>query len=107
MHLQIFLLAELKTSINSMLGVVIRLRRHLTAASLGRWNISSSETFKEVGKEGEVLLNEDGWFVYLGFVGKLHQMLHKGSGLGVLRITHLLHLQVTLCAKRNVTSVWM
>lgn len=40
--------------------------------------------------------------VYLGFVGKLHQMVHKRRGLGALRVSHLLHLQVTLCAKNNV-----
>lgn len=42
-------------------------------------------------------------FVYLGLVGNFHQMAHKCSRLGALRITHLLHLQVTLC-ENNVTS---
>lgn len=41
--------------------------------------------------------------VYLALVGELHQLAHESSGLRALRVTHLLHLQVTLCAKNNMT----
>lgn len=44
---------------------------------------------------------------YLGLVGEHHQMIHKGGGLGTLRIAYLLHLQIPLCAKNNTTSVQM
>lgn len=38
--------------------------------------------------------------VYLALVGELHQLAHESSGLRALRVTHLLHLQVTLCQKQ-------
>lgn len=44
---------------------------------------------------------------YLAAVGQLHQLAHEGSGLRALRFSHLLHLQVALCARANVTSAWV
>lgn len=61
---------------------------------------------KKQGKKGSCL-NKGVWVLYLGLVGELHQMVHEGSGLRVLRITHLLYLQVSLCAKNSRTSAWM
>lgn len=55
----------------------------------------------------ELCDSENLWVAYLGLVGEHHQMIHKGSGLGTLRIAYLLHLQIPLCAKNNTASVQM
>lgn len=41
--------------------------------------------------------------LYLRLVGERHQMVHKRSRLGALRITYVLHLQIPLCDKNTTT----
>lgn len=45
--------------------------------------------------------------LYLRLVGERHQMVHKRSRLGALRITDVLHLHIPLCDKNTTTVAQM